>query len=276
MENKETNPKDAAAVAQGRLQFSVIPWRAVPRMPASPAEWMVYTEVALAMAEGAWKYGRHNYRVAGVRASVYFDAAMRHLVALEFGEEIDPDSGVHHHAKAIAGLLVLRDAIIGGMWTDDRPPAGERGLPDDAYSFGTGFGLRAWWDGGYSHEALDDTIKVLVAARAEHYQGPPAGVYEWRTLVKDGVRALRERMGTLPHTPPYTALEVAATRHDTEPPPPAYELFRDHGCVQCGREVPINSNGECKDCNFEPACDACARKTPDLYGGLCANCDDGD
>ncbi|SVD92517.1 uncharacterized protein METZ01_LOCUS445371, partial [marine metagenome] len=29
--------------------------------------------------EGAIKYGRHNYRIAGVRASVYIDATIGHL-----------------------------------------------------------------------------------------------------------------------------------------------------------------------------------------------------
>src|SRR5678816_201096 len=46
---KDTNPKDAAAIA--RLAWSVLPLRAL----AGPA---------LALQEGAWKYGRHNYRVA--------------------------------------------------------------------------------------------------------------------------------------------------------------------------------------------------------------------
>jgi hypothetical protein len=211
VESKETNPKDARAASEGRLQFSVIPWRAVPSTPSTPAEWMVYTEVALAMAEGAWKYGRHNYRVAGVRASVYFDAAMRHLVALELGEEIDPDSGVHHHAKAIAGLLVLRDAIIGGVCTDDRPPHGVLAMwGGDAMQC-----LRSWWDDGCD-AALSDAIDALVAARAEAHANAYATT--WRNLARDGVAALRARMGDTPYTPPYTAIEVAATRHDTTPP----------------------------------------------------------
>lgn len=227
MQSKETNPKDAAASAQGRLQFSVIPWRAVPCAPRTPAEWMAYTEVALAMAEGAWKYGRHNYRVAGVRASVYFDAAMRHLVALEMGEEIDPDSGIHHCAKAIAGLLVLRDAMKGGTWTDDRPPGNENWAFTGPLTY-----LHAWWESSSASAAesdglLDEAIMMLVSARAEAFSfgGADTGVYRvsadvdgWRALARSGVASLRERMGDTPHTPPYTAIEVAATRHDTEPP----------------------------------------------------------
>jgi hypothetical protein len=82
----------------------------------------VIGEIGLALTEGALKYGRHNYRVAGVRASVYFDAAWRHLAAWWEGEDLDPDSGLSHVTKAMAGLAVLRDSMIRGNWNDDRPP----------------------------------------------------------------------------------------------------------------------------------------------------------
>lgn len=105
---KDTNPKDA--VGTGKVPITVIP------MP-------VIGELGLAMLEGARKYGRHNYRVAGVRASVYIDAVMmRHLPAFWEGEDIDPDSGLSHITKAIASLVVLRDSMIQGNWVDDRPP----------------------------------------------------------------------------------------------------------------------------------------------------------
>lgn len=82
----------------------------------------VMAEVGVAMLEGATKYGRHNYRVAGVRSSVYYDAVMRHLIAWWEGEDIDPDSKLSHVTKAITSLVVLRDAMMQGMATDDRPP----------------------------------------------------------------------------------------------------------------------------------------------------------
>ena len=80
-------------------------------------------EAGAALLEGACKYRRHNYRVAGVRASIYYDATMRHLMEWWEGEDIDPDSGVHHVGKAIASLIVLRDALMNNMVTDDRPPS---------------------------------------------------------------------------------------------------------------------------------------------------------
>lgn len=104
---KLTNPKDAVGTAKS---------------PASVIPRGVVQELGLAMLEGARKYGRHNYRNAGVRASVYFDAANRHLDAWWEGEDIDPDSGLSHIIKCIASLTVLRDSMMHENWTDDRPP----------------------------------------------------------------------------------------------------------------------------------------------------------
>lgn len=91
-------------------------------MPFSTIPAPVVAELGLAMMEGARKYGRHNYRVSGVRASVYFDAAMRHLFAWWEGQDIDPASGIHHLAKAMACFAVVRDSEMQGNWVDDRPP----------------------------------------------------------------------------------------------------------------------------------------------------------
>ena len=82
----------------------------------------VMAEIGVAMLEGAAKYGRHNYRAVGVQSSVYYDATMRHLMAWWEGEDTDPDSGMSHITKAITSLVVLRDAMIQGKLSDDRPP----------------------------------------------------------------------------------------------------------------------------------------------------------
>jgi hypothetical protein len=104
---KQTNPKDAIGIRKAPMST----------VPAN-----VLAEIGVAMLEGAKKYGRHNYRVAGIRASVYYDGVMRHLLAWWEGEDIDPDSGMSHVTKAITSLVVLRDAMMQGMCTDDRPP----------------------------------------------------------------------------------------------------------------------------------------------------------
>jgi hypothetical protein len=65
-----------------------------------------------------------------VRASVYVNATRRHLDSWWEGEDIDPDSGLSHITKAIASLVVLRDAMIQGtLANDDRPPRAAEFMP---------------------------------------------------------------------------------------------------------------------------------------------------
>lgn len=106
-ETKDTNPKEVVGIRKAPL--SVVPMNVV-------------AEVGVAMMEGALKYGRHNYRDAGVRESVYFDGTLRHLIAYWEGEDTDPDSGLSHLTKAIASLMVWRDAQMNRHAVDDRPP----------------------------------------------------------------------------------------------------------------------------------------------------------
>jgi hypothetical protein len=94
----------------------------VRKAPMSTVPANVLAEIGVAMLEGSVKYGRHNYRAAGVRASVYYDAVMRHLMSWWEGEDMDPDSGMNHITKALSCLVVLRDAQMQQMYTDDRPP----------------------------------------------------------------------------------------------------------------------------------------------------------
>jgi len=112
---KPSNPKDSVGIK--KVPFSTIP---------AP----VMAEVGLAMLEGALKYGRHNYRTVGVRASVYYDALLRHVTQWWEGDDIDPDSGLPHLVKAIACLVVLRDSQLMGNWQDDRPPCYSNGPTD--------------------------------------------------------------------------------------------------------------------------------------------------
>ena len=75
---KPSNPKDALGIL---------------KVPASTISAPVMSEVGVAMLEGALKYGRHNYRAIGVRASVYYDATVaRHMALWWEGEDEDPDT----------------------------------------------------------------------------------------------------------------------------------------------------------------------------------------
>lgn len=103
---KATNPKDAIASDKAPLHLV-------------PASFKTYT--ALALAEGAMKYGAWNWRAAGVRASVYVSALERHMAKWFNGEAEDPETGVPHLANAAACLAVLIDSMAQGNMTDDRP-----------------------------------------------------------------------------------------------------------------------------------------------------------
>jgi hypothetical protein len=105
--SKPSNPKDVCGIRKA---------------PLSTVSGAVIAEIGVAMLEGATKYGRHNYRAVGVRSSVYYDATMRHIISWWEGEDIDPDSEMHHITKAITSLVVLRDAMIQNKVEDDRPP----------------------------------------------------------------------------------------------------------------------------------------------------------
>ena len=115
---KDTNPKDALGIKKAPLHS----------VPCGP----LY-EVGLAMMEGGRKYGTHNYRAVGVRASVYYDAIMRHVMNWWEGQDIDPDSGLHPLIKAAASIVVMRDGMLMDNYVDDRPiryPSGKLNMPE--------------------------------------------------------------------------------------------------------------------------------------------------
>lgn len=113
MGEKPTNPKDALGIKK-------VPLHCIPCGPL--------LELGLGMMEGGRKYGTHNYREMGVKASVYYDAALRHLMDWWEGEDIDPDSGQHHVVKCMTTLLVLRDSMLMGNYKDNRPKRYPDGL----------------------------------------------------------------------------------------------------------------------------------------------------
>lgn len=77
---------------------------------------------ARAMENGAKKYGPFNWRDKKIIASVYTNAALRHILAWSDGEEVAADSGVHHLGHARACLGILLDAIECDSLKDDRAP----------------------------------------------------------------------------------------------------------------------------------------------------------
>lgn len=103
---KSVNPKDLYGLQ--KISLSKIPPVAL-------------LHIAHALMDGAKKYGPYNWRAKDVLASIYIDAAMRHLLAWFEGEQIAEDSGVHHLGHAAACLAILLDAESRGALNDDRP-----------------------------------------------------------------------------------------------------------------------------------------------------------
>lgn len=105
-----TNPKDLLGSA--KVSISKVPPVAV-------------LHCAVAMMNGASKYGSFNWRAKKVIASIYIDAALRHLTAWFEKEEVAEDSGVHHLGHVMACCAILLDAQETGNLVDDRPGGGE-------------------------------------------------------------------------------------------------------------------------------------------------------
>jgi hypothetical protein len=109
VECKQSNPKDMLGCKK-------------PPISTIPAG--VLQHVGVALLEGQTKYGAYNFRAVGSRASIYYDATIRHLMSWWEGEDTDPDSGLSHVIKAIASLVVIADGILQDNLNDDRPPKG--------------------------------------------------------------------------------------------------------------------------------------------------------
>lgn len=106
-DTKPTNPKDT--VGGTKVSMGLCPDTAI-------------IEMAMAFLEGARKYGRYNWRVSGVSASVYSDAIDRHHSKWWNGQDRDPTTKVRELASVMACCAILIDAEICGVLNDDRPP----------------------------------------------------------------------------------------------------------------------------------------------------------
>lgn len=100
------NPKDRIGAA--KIDMTLIP---------SSAK----IQLALALMDGAEKYGPYNWRVEPVQLRTYLSAAQRHLDAFLEGEENAPDSEIHHLGHAMACCAIIIDAMRTGSFVDDRP-----------------------------------------------------------------------------------------------------------------------------------------------------------
>jgi len=106
-DKKLTNPKDA--IGSKKLPLHLVP--DTLSIMACPS-----------FLEGALKYGQFNWRIFGVRLSIYLSALERHLKKYKNGEDRDPQTLVHHLSSVIACAAIILDAEACKMLEDDRPP----------------------------------------------------------------------------------------------------------------------------------------------------------
>jgi hypothetical protein len=151
---KPTNPKDI--VGSGKLPLELVPDTAGVYM-------------ALAFLEGALKYGRFNWRVAGVRASIYAAAARRHLSKWWNGEDCDPATHVHHLASVMACCTIILDADLVGKLTDDRPPKADLGKLIDSLDATVGHLKRLYADRDPKQYTIADDPPPQVTRRRGLY-----------------------------------------------------------------------------------------------------------
>lgn len=140
-EMKPSNPKDA--IGMSKVPMHLIPGSAKAYM-------------AMAFLEGALKYGKYNWRVAGVRSSIYLDAMERHMEKYKNGENIDQLTKVPHLASIMACCAIILDADLVGKLTDDRPPRAEVSKLMDNLAAHVGY-LKELYEGETPHQyTLDD------------------------------------------------------------------------------------------------------------------------
>lgn len=138
---------------------------------------------ALAMMDGAGKYGEMNWRNKKVKISVYLDAIERHFKALRAGEDLDVDpvtgAVVPHTGRIMACCSIIEDARAMGNLIDDR-------RVDDK----TAELLKALTDYNYTANTL--ALTRTPADTLDERRGGPIDFKQWCNDIAGGQKALKE------------------------------------------------------------------------------------
>jgi hypothetical protein len=105
--NRQLKQEAAAHYDAGKPRYDLIPADALE-------------ELAKVYGAGAAKYSDRGWGV-GMSWSRYFGSLMRHCWAWWRGEELDPETGLHHLAHAAWNALALLAYAKRNVGTDDRP-----------------------------------------------------------------------------------------------------------------------------------------------------------
>lgn len=162
------NPKDSVGAL--KVSFGVCPQIA-----------RIYW--AIAMMDGANKYGEMNWREKKVLMSVYLDAIDRHVMALRAGEDLDHDpvSGccVPHSGRIMACCSIIEDARASGNLIDDRR------INDKAAD-----ALKKLTQGNYTAASL--ALTRTPAKTLDEQRGGPIDMLAWFDEIGTGLVRLGE------------------------------------------------------------------------------------
>lgn len=90
----------------GKLRYDLIPTGPLAAVAA------VYTV-------GAAKYADRNWELGMDRGRVYA-ASLRHMNAYWSGQVHDPETGIHHLAHAVFGMMAIMEYDMAGIGADNR------------------------------------------------------------------------------------------------------------------------------------------------------------
>lgn len=94
---------------QSKVEFTLVPIRGLE-------------EEVRAMMHGVHKHGKDGWR-GTVPVCPLLDKTLRHIFQFLSGEDIDPESGLHHLGKAKADLGMAIENLLTNPELDDRPKA---------------------------------------------------------------------------------------------------------------------------------------------------------
>jgi len=116
MPEAPTSPTTLAATSQnseGGLKYDD------GKPPLALLDRYALEQTALVLAFGARKYGTHNW-VKGIHYLRLISAALRHIFAFLWGEDLDPETGLPHPAHAMCCLMFLLGTMKRHPELDDR------------------------------------------------------------------------------------------------------------------------------------------------------------
>ena len=76
-------------------------------------------ELSKVLAFGASRYGEHNWR-QGIETSRLLGAMLRHILAYQDGETLDPETGLSHIAHAMASAMFILELAVTRPDLDNR------------------------------------------------------------------------------------------------------------------------------------------------------------